>query len=87
MEKILHKIDILPARFIRFNEDGSSVIRVLFADNHIEDRKFDKWAVEKIENPNYLLIGIMTGEGFMQCNTCDANEFESYFKSKWTALL
>jgi hypothetical protein len=53
----------------------------------VERRVFDKWALDGIENPNYLFIGIMSGVGFMQVNFCDANEYEKLFKKKFEVLL
>lgn len=86
MEKELHKIDILPARFIEKKDDERYVIRILIDGKILQDRIFDKWALEGIKNPDYLFVGIMTGVGFMQCTVYDASEFEKYFKTKWKIL-
>lgn len=87
MEKELHKIDILPARYIKTIENNKSIIDVLIGGKVVERRVFDEWAVDGIENPNYLFIGIMSGVGFMQVNFCDANEYEKLFKKKFEVLL
>ena len=86
-EELLHKIDILPARFIKTIENDKSIVDVLIGGKFVERRIFDKWALDGIENPNYLFIGIMTGIGFMRVNVCDANDYEKLFKKKFEVLL
>lgn len=86
-EEILHKIDILPARFIKKIENDKSIVDVLIGGNYVERRVFDKYALDGIENPNYLFIGIMTGVGFMRITFCDANDYEKLFKKKFKVLL
>jgi len=85
MEKELHKIHIIPARFIE-KRDDKYLIRCLIGDN-FEDRLFDHFALEGMKNPNLLFIGVMTGVGFSQINFCQADEFENLFKEKWKILL
>lgn len=86
MEKELHKIHIIPARFIE-KKDNKYVIRCCIQENYMEDRLFDEYSLKGMENPNLLLIGIMTGVGFSQINFCQADEFEDLFKKKWKNLL
>ena len=77
---------ILPAKFINKLDDGKYLIKVL-NDCIIEERIFDEYSLKGIKNPKYLLIGIITGKGFMQVNFCDANEFEKLFIKKYNLLL
>ena len=84
MERKLHKIHIIPAKFIE-KRDEKYIIKCLIGEN-IEDRLFDSFALEGMTNPKYLLIGIMTGVGYSQINFCQADEFEKYFKTKWKTL-
>lgn len=87
MEKKLHKIDILPARFVKFLDDGRSEIKILINGEIVQYRIFDKWALEEIKNPNLLFIGIMSGVGFSQFTVCSADEFKDLFKKKWKILM
>jgi hypothetical protein len=84
MEKELHKIHIIPAKFIEKQGDNY-LIRCLVGEN-VEDRLFESFSLEGMLNPKYLLIGIMTGVGYTQINFCQADEFEKYFKTKWKIL-
>ncbi|MDD5648803.1 MAG: hypothetical protein PHF86_00030 [Candidatus Nanoarchaeia archaeon] len=79
-------IYILPAKFVKQLDDGKYCIKVL-NDNIIEERIFDEYSLKGIKNPKYLLIGILTGKGFMQINFCDANEFKKLFIKKYGLLL
>jgi len=81
-EKI-HEIQIIPAKFLRKTEDGKYVLRCLVDINYFEDRIFDEYSLMNINNPNYILIGIIIGEGFMQINFADANKYKHTFKLKW----
>lgn len=83
--KKVHKIDIIPALYVE-RVDEKEHIKCLIGER-VEVRAFDINSVEGIENPKYLLIGIMTGEGFMQITFTDANDFENYFHEKWSVLL
>jgi hypothetical protein len=86
MEKELHKIDIIPAKFIEKTPDNKYIVRFLLDNEHTEDYLLDSFSLEGMKNPKYLLIGIMTGVGFSQVNFCQADEFEKYFKTKWKIL-
>jgi cystathionine beta-lyase family protein involved in aluminum resistance len=71
MKQELHKIFIIPARFIK----------------QTKDNKFDDNSLKGLINPKYLLIGIMTGVGYMQINFVDANDYEKMFNVKWKILV
>ncbi len=85
MEKELHDIHIIPARFIEKQGD-SYLIRCLIGDE-VQDRLFEPFSLDGMINPKYLLIGIMTGVGYTQISFCQADEFEKYFKTKWKSLM
>jgi hypothetical protein len=85
MEQELHKITILPARFIE-KKDDRYLVRVLVGAV-TQDTLFDAYSLDGMQNPKYLLIGIMTGVSFSQITFCQADEFEGMFKKKWKELL
>jgi hypothetical protein len=87
MKQELHKIFIIPARFIKQTKDNKYVIRCLIEKNITEDRIFDDNSLKGLINPKYLLIGIMTGVGYMQINFVDANDYEKMFNVKWKILV
>jgi len=88
MERKIHKIDIIPAKFVSKREDGKFIIKCLLGigGNTIQQRVFDAYALEDMVNPKYLLIGIITGQGYLQTTFVQADEFEDVFKDKWKAL-
>jgi hypothetical protein len=87
MEQKLHKIQILPAKFVEKRPDGRYVVGILIADDRIDNMIFDSFSLEGMVNPKYLLIGIMTGAGFSQITFVDANDLEKTFKKKWKELI
>jgi len=89
MKKEIHKVIMLPARFIKYDEnDNSRVwIKMMMEDNSIQQRKFPVKAIQNLEKPDYLFVGIITGEGFMSLGVCDALEYIDLFKEKWSELL
>ena len=86
MEKELHKIILIPGRFIEKVED-KYIVRCLIGDNLVEDRIFDSYSLEGMDNPNLLMIGIMTGVGYTQANFIQADEFMKLFKKHWKEVL
>ena len=87
MEQEIHKILIIPGRFLENMSDGRYVIRCLITENYTEDRIFYSYSLDGMENPNLVFIGIMTGVGMMRINFCQADEFKKYFEKKWNVLL
>ena len=79
-------IDIIPAVFVEYREDGNALLNCLLGDN-IERRAFEPMLFAGIENPKYILLGIMTGAGVMGLNVCDGSEFEKYYHEKWSELI
>lgn len=86
MEKELHNIYIFPAVFVKYREDGNVILRCLLEKQTL-DRAFEPNLIKGIENPKYLLLGIMTGVGHMQLNCVDGSEYVDLFKSKWKVLI
>lgn len=87
MEQEIHKILIIPGRFLEKMSDGRYVIRCLITEDYTEERIFDSYSLDGMENPNLVFIGIMTGIGMMRINFCQADEFKKYFEKKWNVLL
>jgi hypothetical protein len=85
MEQELHKIIIIPARFVEKREE-KYVIKCLIDDDYCEDRLCDEYSLMGMQNPKYLFIGIMTGVGYSQINFVQADEYEKMFKRKWKIL-
>lgn len=79
-------IDIVPTVFIR-HEDDADVVLMLYPNGIIEQKLFTKNMLKGIDNPKYLLVGIITGVGVMQLNVVDANEFKKMFFENWMELL
>jgi hypothetical protein len=84
-EKIL-KIDIIPAIFVGYREDGNVLLKCLQGEDTV-DRAFEPILFKDIENPKYILLGVMTGGNMMGLNVCDGSEFEDLYHEKWNVLL
>jgi len=87
MEREIKKILIIPGKFLEKMPDGKYAIRCLITEDYTEDRAFDSFSLQGMENPDLLFIGIMTGVGTMQINFCQADEFRDLFEKKWNVLL
>ena len=86
MEKEIKQIDIIPAIFIKYREDGNILLRCL-QDEETVDRAFEPILFKNIKNIKYLLLGIATGVNNIQLNVCDGNEFEDLYLKHWNVLL
>jgi len=86
MEQEIKAIDIIPAVFVKYREDGNVLLKCLQGEETVL-RAFEPVMIEKIKNPKYLLLGITTGTGYMQLNVCDGSEFENLYKKHWNVLL
>lgn len=86
MKEEIKNIDIIPAIFLNYREDGNILIKCL-QGNETVNRAFEPHLVKGIENLKYLLIGVMTGIGMMKIKLVDGNEYEKLFKEKWNILL
>jgi hypothetical protein len=82
---------IIPAKFAKNSSDNQRIINCYVGKTTegkpiTQLRKFEKYSTEGIENPTYLLIGIMSGPGFTRVTFTDAKEFEELFIEKWGCL-
>ena len=82
----INGIDIIPAVFVRYREDGNVILKCLQGKETV-DRAFEPRMFKSIENPKYLLLGIVTGENMMKLMIIDGNEFEKLYKKHWNVLL
>jgi hypothetical protein len=86
MEETIDRIDIVPAVFIKYREDGNVLLRCLQGEDTV-DRAFEPRMFKGMKNLKYLLLGVMTGGNMMKLTICDGNEFENLFHEKWDVLL
>jgi len=86
MIKEIKQIDIIPAIFLEYREDGNALIKCLQGDSTV-NRAFEPKLINGIENPKYLLIGLITGTNMMQISIRDGSDYEEMFKDKWKLLL
>jgi len=82
---------IIPAKFAKNSDDNQRIINCVIGKTPdgvpiTQLRKFEKYCTEGIENPTYLLIGIISGQGFTRVTFTDAKEFEKLFIEKWGCL-
>ena len=87
MKKELLKITLIPAKFVEYREDGNLLIDCYLDDTLIQRRAFEPKLFTDFKKLNLMFIGLMTGNGFMGINVCEANEHEEMFKEKWNKLL
>jgi len=85
MEETIKRIDIIPAVFVKYREDGNVVLRCLQGKDTV-DRAFEPRMFMSIENPKYLLLGIMTGGNMMRLTIVDGSDFEELYLKKWSVL-
>ena len=86
MKEEIKSIDIIPAIFLNYREDGNVLLKCLQGDETV-DRAFEPNLVKGIENPKYLLIGITTGVNMMSIKLTDGSDYEKLFIDKWNKLL
>ena len=85
IEKI-NRIDIIPAIFLKYREDGNALIKCLQGNETI-NRAFEPHMIKKISNPKHILIGVMSGDNMMKITITDGNEYKELFNKKWNVLL
>ena len=83
---MIKKIDIVPAVFIKYREDGNVLLKCLQGGDTV-DRAFEPRMFKKMKDLKYLLLGIMTGGNVMKLSISDGSEFENLFHEKWGVLL
>jgi len=86
MSEKVYSIEIIPAIYIGIREDENVLLRCLQGDKTV-DRAFQPELLDGIENPKYILLGVMTGGNVMGLNVCDGTEFENLYHEKWDVLL
>ena len=86
MEETIEKNDIIPAVFVKYREDGNVLLKCLQGEETV-DRAFEPKMFKGIENPKYLLLGVITGGNTMRLTICDGSEFEKLYKKHWNVLL
>jgi len=86
MEETIKKINIIPAVFVKYREDGNVLLKCL-QGNKTVDRAFEPRMFKEIKNLKYLLLGVMTGGNMMKLTICDGKEFEKLYHEKWDILL
>ena len=86
MTEKMEKIDIVPARFIKYREDGNVLLRCLQGEGTV-DRAFEPRMFKKMKDIDLILIGVTTGGNMMKITICDGNEFRDIYHEKWSVLL
>jgi len=86
MNEEIKSIDIIPAIFLNYREDGNVLLKCLQGTETV-NRAFEPNLIQGIENPNYLFIGLKTGQNMMEITVKDASEYEEMFNDKWSLLL
>ena len=85
-EERIDKIDIVPARFIKYREDGNVLLRCLQGEGTV-DRAFEPRMFKGMDDIDLILIGVMTGGNMMKITIADGSEFENLYHEKWSVLL
>jgi len=85
-------IYLFPAKFAANIDDNHCMIDCYVGDSKgnydkIEKRKFERKILDNIDDPTYLFLGIIYGEGFMVFNIVDAIDYKNVFKKKWKELI
>lgn len=87
----VEKITIIPARFSKHENNKTCLIDCLIGNDKnenpiVQQRRFENEMIEHLENPNYLFIGLMHGNGFVQIMFTDAKDYKEMFIEKWSSL-
>jgi len=86
MKEEFKSIDIVPAIFIKYREDGNVLLRCLQGEDTV-DRAFEPMMFKDFKDMKYLLLGIKTGVNTMTLTIGDGTEFEDLYHEKWKVLL
>lgn len=84
---VVEKIEIFPSLFMEYDGEEHCILECLTLGGHIKRLRFERKMIEHIADPTYLLIGIMSGRGFIQSIFVDAKDFEELFKKEWKELV
>ena len=85
MEEKIEKIYIVPARLIKYRDDGNVVLRCLQGETTV-DRAFEPKMLKGIKSPDLLFVWVETGGNVMKASISDASEYEDLFHKKWDIL-
>lgn len=86
MEEEIKEIVIVPAIYLGVREDGNVLLKCLQGEETV-NRAFEPRMFKGMEDPKYLLLGIMTGVGTMRLTIADGSEWENLYHEKWSVLL
>ena len=86
MEETIDRIDIVPAIFVKYREDGNVLLRCLQGEGTV-DRAFEPRLFKKMEDVKFFLLGVKTGGNTMTLTIGDGTEFEDLYHEKWSVLL
>ena len=86
MEEKIERIDIVPAIFVKYREDGNVLLRCLQGEDTV-DRAFEPRMFKKMKDVKFFLVGIQTGGNMMKLTIADGSEFENLYHEKWDVLL
>jgi hypothetical protein len=86
MKQEIHAIDIIPAVFVKYREDGNVLLKCLQGEETVS-RAFEPNLFKNFGELKYVLLGIITGTNYMQLTVCDGMEFENLYHEKWSVLL
>lgn len=86
MEESVDKIDIVPAIFLKYREDGNVLLKCLQGKGTV-NRAFEPKIFENMKDIKFFLLGVMTGGNIMKLTISDGSEFENLFHEKWNVLL
>ena len=86
MTEEIKRIDIVPAVFVKYRDDGNVLLRCLQGEDTV-DRAFEPRLFKNMGELKYLLLGIMTGVGMMRLTVCDGTEWENLYHEKLSVLL
>jgi len=86
MTETIEQIVIVPAIYVGEREDGNVLLKCLQGEETV-NRAFEPRMFKNMENPKYLLLGIMTGGNMMRLTIADGSEWENLYHEKWSVLL
>lgn len=85
MEEKIEKIYIVPAKLVKYRDDGNVILKCLQGEETVE-RAFEPKTLKGIESPDLLFVWVETGGNMMRASISDASEYEELFHEKWNIL-
>jgi hypothetical protein len=86
MEESIDRIDIVPAIFVKYREDGNVLLKCLQGEDTVL-RAFEPRMFKKMEDVKFFLLGVATGGNTMTLTIGDGTEYENLYHEKWSVLL